>query len=128
MPEISIPAYGLYLLAAAVVVAIWGTSPAGQQASKDLAKGISKALEKSESDTDAPPTTTTITEDCPKKRECPDCPPPPPPPPPRVDRVPPSAPHFPCPGDHLHTMWYEVNQDPITCQCFNNFKEYVSCI
>jgi len=90
MPEISIPAYGLYLLAAAAVVAIWGASPAGQQASKDLAKEVSKALEKSDSDTDAPPTTTT--RDCSKKRECPDCPPPPPPPPPPGAPVPPPAP------------------------------------
>lgn len=126
MPEISIPAYGLYLLAAAALAAMWGASPAGQQVSKDLAKGISKALEKSDSDTDAPPTTTT--QDCSKKKECPGCPDPPAPPSPRLDRVPPSRPHFPCPGDHLHTYRYEVNQDPETCKCFNNLKEDVTCL
>lgn len=44
---------------------------------------------------------------------CPACPAPPPI---QVHRVPPSKPHFPCPGDHWHYFVY--NQNPITCQCF----------
>jgi hypothetical protein len=44
------------------------------------------------------------------------CPPCPPPPPPRIDRVPPSRPHYPCPGDHWHYFIY--NQNPVTCQCY----------
>jgi RHS repeat-associated protein len=44
------------------------------------------------------------------------CPPCPAPPPPRIDRVPPSRPHWPCPGDHWH--YYVYNQNPVTCQCF----------
>ena len=44
------------------------------------------------------------------------CPPCPPPRPPDLHRVPPSKPHYPCPGDHSHT--YVMNQNPTTCQCF----------
>lgn len=47
------------------------------------------------------------------RRPCPPCPSPPAP---EIDRVPPSRPHFPCPGDHWHYFVY--NQNPITCQCF----------
>jgi RHS repeat-associated protein len=50
---------------------------------------------------------------CQVGNECPPCPPPPPP---RLDKVPPSRPHYPCPGDHLHT--FVVNQNPKTCQCY----------
>ena len=66
----------------------------------------------------------------PRTRECPPCPAPPSIPPdfPRIDRVPPSSEHFPCPGDHLHVYWWEVNQNPITCQCFNKKKEDVHCL
>jgi len=46
----------------------------------------------------------------------PKCPPCDPPPPPRVDRVPPSTPHWPCPGDHWH--YQDCNQDPVTCKCY----------
>jgi RHS repeat-associated protein len=44
------------------------------------------------------------------------CPPCPAPPPPQIHRVPPSTPHFPCPGDHWHYFVY--NQNPVTCQCY----------
>lgn len=44
------------------------------------------------------------------------CPPCPTPPPPQIHRVPPSRPHFPCPGDHFHYFFY--NQNPVTCQCY----------
>ncbi len=44
------------------------------------------------------------------------CPPCPSPPPPEIDLVPPSAPHYPCPGNHWHYRVY--NQDPVTCKCF----------
>ena len=46
------------------------------------------------------------------------CPPKPPLPPEkrgpfeRIDRVPPSRTHDPCEGDHKHTWWYEVHQEP----------------
>ncbi len=66
-----------------------------------------------------------------KDKKCPPCPLPPPLPKdklPRVDRVPPSKKHFPCPGDHLHTYWYETNQDPVTCACFHNLQEDVQCL
>ncbi|WPB73038.1 RHS repeat-associated core domain-containing protein [Archangium violaceum] len=53
------------------------------------------------------------------------CPPCPSPPPPRVDKVPPSRPHFPCPGDHMHTFTYR--QNPQTCQCFLG-KDQVVCL
>jgi RHS repeat-associated protein len=36
----------------------------------------------------------------------------------RIDRVPPSSPHCPWPGDHLH--WFRVNQDKVSCKCFWN--------
>src|ERR1039457_293514 len=122
MPEITIPVgYGIYWLAAAAIIAIWGASPAGQQASRDTAKAISRALERSE--TDAPPTTIT---DCPPQTK--DCSqsPCPAPPPPRIDRVPPSTPHFPCTGDHAH--FFRYNQNPVTCQCFLQKIEPPMCL
>jgi RHS repeat-associated protein len=45
-------------------------------------------------------------------------------PPSRIDRVPPSRPHHPCPGDHKHVYYY--NQNPHTCQCF--VAERVVCL
>jgi RHS repeat-associated protein len=61
--------------------------------------------------------------------KCPPCPPPPsdPPQPSRTDLVPPSKPHFPCPGNHTHTYSWKQNQNPITCQCFNDVVENVTC-
>lgn len=56
---------------------------------------------------------------------CKVCPPCPAPPPPRIDRVPPSRPHFPCPGDHRHVFVYD--QNPVTCQCFLREKS-VECL
>jgi hypothetical protein len=53
------------------------------------------------------------------------CPPCPTPPGPDVDRVPPSAPHFPCPSDHWH--YYEYNQNPVTCQCFGPRRLFGGC-
>lgn len=53
------------------------------------------------------------------------CPPCPTPPGPDVDRVPPSAPHFPCPGDHWH--YYQYNQNPTTCQCFGPRRMFGGC-
>lgn len=43
----------------------------------------------------------------------------------RIDRVPPSAPHFPCTGDHLHTR--VMRQDPRSCTCFWN-RGTVDCL
>ena len=46
----------------------------------------------------------------------------------RLDKVPPSAPHFPCPGDHLHVWWFESNQEPWpSCKCHCNRREKVIC-
>lgn len=47
---------------------------------------------------------------------CAPCPPGGPVPNTRIDKVPPSAPHFPCKGDHWHYRRY--NQDPVTCKCY----------
>jgi len=44
---------------------------------------------------------------------CPACPAPPPP---EIDRVPPSDPHFPCPGDHWHYFEYHQGPPP-ACIC-----------
>lgn len=58
---------------------------------------------------------------------CPTCPDPPKPWI-RFDRVPPSAPHFPCPGNHTHVYWYEVYQAPYpACTCINSIMTYVVC-
>lgn len=62
-----------------------------------------------------------------KVADCPPCPAPPTNPPPRTDTVPPSRPHWPCPGTHTHVFTYIVRQNPITCQCFNNLEEDVVC-
>ena len=44
------------------------------------------------------------------------CPPCRPAPPPKIHRVPPSKPHFPCPGDHYH--YFTVHQaPPPSCKC-----------
>jgi hypothetical protein len=53
------------------------------------------------------------------------CPPCPPNPPPEIDLVPPSRPHFPCPGDHWHYQIY--NQNPITCTCFLSGRLFGGC-
>jgi len=53
------------------------------------------------------------------------CPPCPPAPPPEVDLVPPSTPHFPCPGNHWH--YYQYNQNPTTCQCFGPRRLFGGC-
>ncbi len=53
------------------------------------------------------------------------CPPCPAPPSPQIDRVPPSRPHFPCPGDHWH--YYVYNQNPVTCQCFGPRRMFGGC-
>jgi hypothetical protein len=55
----------------------------------------------------------------------PACPPCPANPPPEIDRVPPSEPHWPCPGDHWHYRYY--NQNPVTCQCFLSGRRFGGC-
>ncbi|MBL9030839.1 MAG: RHS repeat-associated core domain-containing protein [Phycisphaerae bacterium] len=52
---------------------------------------------------------------------CPPCVPPPP----RYDKVPPSRPHYPCPGSHTHWWWVTGQGPPPDCKC--SFKEEVSC-
>ena len=44
----------------------------------------------------------------------------------RVDRVPPSAPHHPCTGDHGHI--YRRGQNPTNCQCFWINTKTVDCL
>jgi hypothetical protein len=114
--------FGIYeigTLAVLALGAVFFASPAGQQATKSAVREISDALDTPNEQTDAPPTTTT---DCPPTTQT-KCPPCPPPPAPRIDRVPPSRPHWPCPGDHMHV--FEMNQNPITCQCFPRESEVV---
>jgi RHS repeat-associated protein len=43
---------------------------------------------------------------------------------PRVDFVPPSKPHWPCQGNHLH--YWTSNQNSETCAC--NYKEHIVCL
>jgi RHS repeat-associated protein len=60
---------------------------------------------------------------------CPPCPPAPAPEPPRIDIVPPSRPHFPCPGNHMHIYSMETNQTPYPdCKCFYKQTEQVICL
>ena len=58
----------------------------------------------------------------PRSRPCPPCPANPPP---EIDRVPPSASHFPCPSDHWHYRRY--NQNPGTCECFLSGRLFGGC-
>lgn len=45
----------------------------------------------------------------------------------RIDRVPPSAAHFPCTGDHAHLV--VRNQNPRSCACFwNKATPDVACL
>lgn len=69
----------------------------------------------------APTDVVSDTTDCPKK-PCPPCVPPVGTVAYEIHRVPPSKPHFPCAGDHVH--WFMRMQNPNNCQCFwkRNFK------
>lgn len=113
---------------AAAAIAVILASPQGQKAVQQTAEHVIEQLDKlRETDASqekakdiAPPTTI---ESCPTRaKECDPCPPPPPP---RVDRVPPSRPHFPCAGDHWH--YYVYNQNPTTCECFLR-QEFGGCL
>lgn len=84
------------------------------------------AVQEATSDTPATDTDATDCANCDAAQPCPACTPPegteqge------RLDRVPPSRPHHPCPGDHLHTRI--MRQNPRTCQCFWN-KGRVICL
>ncbi|MCG2711517.1 MAG: hypothetical protein L6416_04230 [Candidatus Omnitrophica bacterium] len=61
------------------------------------------------------------------KKKCPPCPKPPkwga-----RIDKVPPSRPHKPCCGDHLHIYYFKYNQNPVTCRCYLQKIDYVICL
>jgi hypothetical protein len=116
---IGLGAYELATLGALAIGALFFASPTGQQATKKAVEGISEALDTPSEQTDAPPTTTT---GCPPATQS-KCKPCDPPPPPRIDRVPPSRPHWPCTGDHMHV--FEMNQNPVTCQCFPKEKEVI---
>jgi len=41
----------------------------------------------------------------------------------RCERVPPSPPHFPCPGDHYNVVTPVYNLNASTCTCFLDFQE-----
>lgn len=111
-------AYELALLAAAALGTAILVSPAGQEATREIAKELTRPRDTTVDV--APPV-----EEC--DRPCPPCPPCPAPPPPRTDQVPPSRPHFPCPGDHTHVYRMVSRQNPRTCQCFCNQEEEVIC-
>ncbi|WP_158860101.1 eCIS core domain-containing protein [Lunatibacter salilacus] len=53
------------------------------------------------------------------------CPPCPTNPAPEIDIVPPSTPHWPCPGSHWHYRVY--NQNPTTCECFLSGRLFGGC-
>ncbi|MEX2512674.1 MAG: DUF4157 domain-containing protein [Cyclobacteriaceae bacterium] len=53
------------------------------------------------------------------------CPPCPANPAPEIDIVPPSTPHWPCPGSHWHYRVY--NQNPTTCECFFSGRLFGGC-
>jgi RHS repeat-associated protein len=44
----------------------------------------------------------------------------------RIDKVPPSAPHYPCPGDHWHYRRY--NQNPKSCRCYPSPWKLGGCL
>ncbi|WP_376096855.1 hypothetical protein ACE7GA_05635 [Roseomonas sp. CCTCC AB2023176] len=86
-----------------------------------------RAVEERTAEREAERTRPATVEDCPARR-CPACSPPtgtirve------RIDRVPPSVPHHPCPGDHAHLV--QMNQNPRTCACFwNKATPDVECL
>jgi RHS repeat-associated protein len=65
----------------------------------------------------------------PPVKKCGDCPPcgPPPPSTIRLDLVPPSAPHFPCKGSHMHITTFSMHQAP-NCKCFPKKFDFVICL
>ena len=56
-------------------------------------------------------------------KKCPACPPPTQESGSRLDCVPPSRPHYPCKGNHLHSWVFVMHQNPITCQCYEKKKK-----
>lgn len=117
-------AWELAALAAATITAAYLSSPSGQAHTREAIDGIANAL-----DDLALPSTSTgervepidiaiprVCEECTQDDGCPPCIP-------SVGttffeihRCPPSAPHYPCPDDHVH--FYEQHQNPINCRCF----------
>lgn len=61
-------------------------------------------------------------------KKCPACPPPTQQPGSRLDCVPPSRPHYPCKGNHLHSWVFVMHQNPKTCQCHEKKEEKVTCL
>jgi hypothetical protein len=118
---IGIGVYEAAALAVAAIAAMFAVSPAGQQASRDLARKLSEATESDQTQDLAPPTTDT---DC-NKKECPPCPEPPPP----GSRTDMDHSHWPCPDGHTHYFHYEYNQNPQTCKCYLKIVyDRVECI
>ena len=63
------------------------------------------------------------------KQPCPPCPPPKGKSGTRIDYVPPSRSHHPCPGNHRHRWKFEMHQDPKTCKCYEKKVESpVECL
>jgi hypothetical protein len=60
--------------------------------------------------------TTTVTPCPPQRTPCPACNPPVGTLLFEIHRVPPSRPHWPCTGDHVH--WFRQMQNPNNCRCF----------
>jgi hypothetical protein len=99
--------------AAAWTAATIGAAYAGREAGRAIRERTSER----EEDTVCIPCT---------QRRCPPCVPPVGSIGGRIDRVPPSAPHFPCTGDHFHE--FIRNQNPVSCQCFWNKTGRVICL
>lgn len=121
---IAFTAWELALMGAAAVTALFLASPPGQEMTRDAVEGIADTLDdlarpRASSETDAIPVPIPIPrviEDCPTRRPCPPCVP-------QVGttmfeihRVPPSRPHYPCSGDHVH--FFLQQQNPNNCVCF----------
>lgn len=138
---VAIGAWELAALAAAAVTAAFLATPQGQEATRQTAEGIADAIDdianavddltSSGSKTDPIPVPVPlprVKEDCPKKKKkCPPCVPPVGTISFEVHRVPPSKPHWPCPGDHVH--FFQQMQNPINCQCFKKRNAHpVKCL
>jgi hypothetical protein len=87
---------------------------------------IADSIDNASDDADQTASDSTTDASCATCKKCPECSPPagteele------RIDRVPPSRPHYPCPGDHAH--YRVMRQNPRTCACFWN-KGRVECL
>lgn len=118
-------AWELALLGAAAVTALFLATPTGQDITREAAGDIADALDglarptaTTETIDDAVPVPIAIPRVCEEcaKNGCPPCVPPVGTTMFEIHRVPPSAPHHPCVGDHVH--FFLQQQNPNNCQCF----------